>query len=142
MQFQKLISFILIPIAAGLAGAIPAKLAEGIMQQILTKGRVVHGWLGIASQDITPELAESFGLKESRGVLVSGVLEGGPADRTGIEPGDVITHINNQTPGSAHSILNIIALLTPGTTTRVRGWRGGQPLETEITISERLRFSE
>ncbi len=78
----------------GIGFAIPVTLAKGVMDQILKKGRVVRGWLGIAGQDITPALAESFGLKESRGVLVSGVLEGGPADKAGIQPGDVIAKID------------------------------------------------
>jgi serine protease DegS len=121
----------------GIGFAIPVTLAKGVMNQILQQGRVVRGWLGIAGQDITPELAESFELNEQRGVLISGVLEGGPADKAGLEPGDVITRINNRVPGSAHDILSIVSSIPPGERITVRGWRGKRPLETEVIISER-----
>ncbi|PLY14863.1 MAG: transcriptional regulator [Sedimenticola sp.] len=121
----------------GIGFAIPISLAKGVMDQILKRGRVVRGWLGIAGQDITPELAESFGLAEKRGVLVSGVLEDGPADKAGIEPGDIITHINNRVPSSSQEILEIISSLPPGSAVQIRGWRGKLSLETEAVISER-----
>ncbi len=126
----------------GIGFAIPVALAKGVMDQILQRGRVVRGWLGIAGQDITPRLAESFGLQTNRGVLVSGVLEDGPADRAGIEPGDIITHIDNQVPGSAHDILEIISRLPPGTTVVVLGWRDGEPLELRVVVAERPRIRD
>ena len=121
----------------GIGFAIPVSLAKGVMDQILQRGRVVRGWLGVAGQDITPELAESFGLTESRGVLISGVLEDGPADKAGIEPGDVITQINNRVPSSAQEILEIISTMPPGSTIHIIGWRGKLRLETDAVISER-----
>ncbi len=124
----------------GIGFAIPATLATDVMQQLLTQGRVVRGWLGIAGQDITPELAESFGLNERHGVLVSGVLEGGPADRAGIVPGDVIETINGQPLNSSHDILNIIAAIAPGKRVRVSGWRGGRQIDLEVEVSERPRM--
>jgi S1-C subfamily serine protease len=110
------------------------------MDQILKQGRVVRGWLGIAGQDITPELAEAFSLPEVRGVLVSGVLEGGPADRAGIEPGDIITRIDNRVPGSSFDILSIISALPPGTKIEVRGLRKDKLLKLEAVVSERPRI--
>jgi len=121
----------------GIGFAIPVSLATGVMDQILRQGRVVRGWLGIAGQDITAKLAESFELENVRGVLVSGVLEDGPADAAGIEPGDIITHIDNRVPGSAHDILEIISRIPPGTTVVVRGWRDGAPLELDVVVAER-----
>ena len=121
----------------GIGFAIPVTLAQGVMNQILIQGRVVRGWIGIAGQDITPQLAESFSLHEARGVLVSGVLEGGPADQAGIEPGDIITRIDNRVPGSVQQILEIISGLAPGSTVELFGWRGDQPLKTEVIVSER-----
>ena len=126
----------------GIGFAIPISLAKGVMDQILKQGRVVRGWLGIAGQDITPELAESFGLSEVRGVLISGVLEGGPADLAGIDPGDIITRIDNRVPGSAHDILEIISGLAPNTRVDIRGWRGNQELRLEAVISERPRIRD
>ncbi|MES9964078.1 MAG: trypsin-like peptidase domain-containing protein [Candidatus Sedimenticola sp. 20ELBAFRAG] len=126
----------------GIGFAIPVDLAKGIMNQILTQGRVVRGWLGIAGQDITPELAESFELQERSGVLVSGVLEGGPADEAGIEPGDIITRIDNRIPSGSQEILSIISAKRPGTSIHIQGWRGSKQFDTEATISERPRVSE
>ncbi|MCP3868032.1 MAG: trypsin-like serine protease [Gammaproteobacteria bacterium] len=121
----------------GIGFAIPVALAKGVMNQILSRGRVVRGWLGIAGQDITPELADSFGLHEIRGVLISGVLQGGPADIAGIEPGDIITRIDNRVPGSTQDVLAIISGLTPGTRVEIRGWRGDRPLKLQVVVSER-----
>lgn len=124
----------------GIGFAIPVTLAKGVMDQILDRGHVTRGWLGIAGQDITPQLAESFDLKEVHGVLISGVLEGGPADLAGIEPGDVITRIGNRATSSTQSILEIISTLKPGSKAKVHGWRGERQIEVEVLISERPRI--
>ena len=124
----------------GIGFAIPVTLAIGVMEQILKQGRVVRGWLGIAGQDITPELAESFDLKERRGVLVSGVLEGGPADRAGIAPGDLIETIDGRPLSSSHDVLNIIAAIAPGKKVRITGWRGREAFELDVEVSERPRM--
>jgi serine protease DegS len=124
----------------GIGFAIPVTLAKGVMEQILRQGRVVRGWLGIAGQDITQELAESFDLKAGRGVLVSGVLEGGPADQAGLTPGDVISTINEQPLTSSHDILNLIAAVPPGEKVRVKGWRNGEPIDIQVEVSERPRL--
>jgi S1-C subfamily serine protease len=121
----------------GIGFAIPVALAKGVMDQILRQGRVVRGWLGIAGQDITPELAESFNLHAERGVLISGVLEDGPADRAGIQPGDIITRVDNRTPTSSREILDIISAIPPDTPVRIQGWRGDRDFEVEVTVSER-----
>ncbi|WP_335342563.1 S1C family serine protease [Sedimenticola hydrogenitrophicus] len=124
----------------GIGFAIPVALAKGVMDQILKQGRVVRGWLGIAGQDITPELAESFGLKAGSGVLISGVLEDGPADHAGLAPGDVISTINDQPLTSAHDILNLIAAVPPGEKVWIKGWRNGEPLDIQVEVSERPRI--
>ncbi len=121
----------------GIGFAIPVKLAEGVMQQLLKNGRVVRGWLGLAGQDMTAELAKSFNLKEAAGVLISGVQEGGPADLAGIRPGDIISQINDQGPMSTYEILNYITTLTPGGKVEVSGWRGDSKFKTEVTVAER-----
>ncbi|HEB95590.1 MAG TPA: trypsin-like serine protease [Sedimenticola thiotaurini] len=126
----------------GIGFAIPIALAKGVMDQILRQGRVVRGWLGIAGQDITPELARAIDAEAGRGVLVSGVLEDGPADRAGVEPGDIITHVDNQVPGSARDILEIISRLPPGRAVELRGWRDGEPLRLVVEISERPRIRD
>ncbi len=126
----------------GIGFAIPIDLAGEVMNQLLANGRVVRGWFGIAGQDITPELARSFGLKETKGVLVSAVQEQGPADKAGIHPGDVITTIGEQHPQDSHEILNLIAHLQPGVTVKVEGWRGQAPFQTAVVVSERPQQTE
>lgn len=121
----------------GIGFAIPTSLAKGVMDQILKHGRVIRGWLGVAGQDVTPALAESFDLPESNGVLITSVLEGGPADNAGIKPGDVITQIDDHIPANTQEILEIIATIAPGASTHIVGWRGKEPLELDAVISER-----
>ncbi|MGD2119313.1 MAG: trypsin-like peptidase domain-containing protein [Chromatiales bacterium] len=121
----------------GIGFAIPADLARGVMQQIVATGRVVRGWLGIAGQDVTPQLAEAYGLKQEQGILISGVQENGPADQAGLQPGDIITNVDNAAPKSAFEILNLIAVRKPGSQVIINGWRGSQKLEITATIQER-----
>jgi Do/DeqQ family serine protease len=121
----------------GIGFAIPVKLAEGVMLQLLKHGRVIRGWLGLAGQDMTPELAKSFKLKEISGILISGVLESGPAGTAGIKPGDIIVQINDQRPKDAEEIMNYIATLMPGSKAIVSGWRGNNRFKTEVTVAER-----
>jgi serine protease DegS len=123
----------------GIGFAIPVSLAHGVMEQLLNQGRVIRGWLGIAGQDITPALARSFELQETHGVLISAVLEDGPADRAGIQPGDVITRIGEQEPRNVQEVLAIISRLIPGSTVEIQGWRGSKPFTTEAAIIERPR---
>lgn len=121
----------------GIGFAIPVKLAEGVMQQLLKNGRVIRGWLGLAGQDMTQELAKSFNLKETKGVLISGVLGGGPADKAGIKPGDIIIKVDDQEQKNASEILNYIATLSPGTKIVLSGWRGDSKFKTAVTVAER-----
>jgi len=121
----------------GIGFAIPVSLAQGIMQQLLVHGRVVRGWLGIMAQDITPELAESFDLPQVKGILISGVLEGGPANLAGIVPGDIITRINNMDFDDSRDILNTIAMQPPGSVITIDGWRGQHRLKLKVLIAER-----
>ncbi|MGD8310294.1 MAG: trypsin-like peptidase domain-containing protein [Chromatiales bacterium] len=121
----------------GIGFAIPIDLAKGVMEQIVREGRMVRGWIGITAQDVTPQLAESFGLHDAEGVLVSGVMENGPAERAGLRPGDVITQIDDQPTSQADDILNVIATQTPGSRISVRGWRGNDPIELEAVVTER-----
>ncbi|MEJ2463652.1 MAG: trypsin-like peptidase domain-containing protein [Candidatus Thiodiazotropha sp.] len=98
----------------GIGFAIPIDLAEGIMQQLITTGHVVRGWLGIQGQNVTERLAEAFGLHDTEGILVTGVLEGGPASEAGIRPGDVITRINEVSPRNSEELMTTIANQPPG----------------------------
>jgi serine protease DegQ len=98
----------------GIGFAIPVSLAKQVMQQIITHGGVTRGWVGIEVQDITPEIAESFGLPSTEGALIAGVLRGGPADKAGIRPGDILVKVNDKPVYDSSSLLNLIAALPPG----------------------------
>lgn len=98
----------------GIGFAIPVSLASQVMQQIIAHGSVTRGWVGIEVQDITPEIAESFNLPNTKGALIAGVLRGGPADKAGIRPGDVLVSVNEKPVTDSASLLNLIAALPPG----------------------------
>jgi serine protease DegS len=121
----------------GIGFAIPVSLARDVMQQIIEHGRVIRGWLGIEAQEITPALAESFGLQEVKGVLVAGVLRNSPADRSGLRPGDIIISIQGAPVNDTAAVLNLIAQHPPGTRIEVVGLRNGRPLSVTATIAQR-----
>lgn len=121
----------------GIGFAIPVSLAKISMAQIVEKGYVSRGWLGIEIQELTPDLAESFGLKGEKGVIISGVLRNGPADKAGLEPGDVIKQINGKEMESVHAALNAIAQTQPGEALTINGIRNSKPLDIKVTVAER-----
>lgn len=121
----------------GIGFAIPVSLAKGSMAQIVEKGYVSRGWLGVEIQELSPSLAESFGLKEKKGVLIAGVLRNGPADKAGLEPGDIILQLNDKDVESAHSALNAIAQTHPGDEISIHGVRNGKELDLKATVAER-----
>lgn len=110
----------------GIGFAIPAYLASDVMKQLIEQGHVERGWLGIEAQDLTTQLALSFGLPETRGMLIAGVLRGGPADTAGIEPGDIIQSINGRPVSSTRSAMNFIAQSGPDTELEIGGIRAGK----------------
>ena len=121
----------------GIGFAIPMSLAKNSMAQIIEKGYVSRGWMGVEVQELTPQLAESFGLKEAQGIIIAGVLKGGPADKGGLKPGDILTHINGRAIESAHDALNTIGQTTPDDKVTVTGQRDGEALDLTIDMGER-----
>ncbi|MDJ0807312.1 MAG: trypsin-like peptidase domain-containing protein [Gammaproteobacteria bacterium] len=126
----------------GIGFAIPFDLAEGIMRQLIATGQVVRGWLGIQGQDVTDKLAEAFGLHGNEGILVTGVMEGGPASEAGLRPGDVITAINEVKTQNSHELMQMIANKAPGTDFEVSGWRGNAPFTFQATSGTRPARTE
>ena len=104
----------------GIGFAIPVSIVRQIMEQIILHGTVTRGWIGIEVQEISPEIAESFGLKSSNGALIAGVLRGGPADLAGIRPGDVLVMVDGKPVKDSVSLLNLIAALPPGKAAKLR----------------------
>jgi len=121
----------------GIGFAIPVSIARQIMEQIIKSGSVTRGWVGIEVQDITPELAESFNLKNVDGALIAGVLKGGPADVGGIRPGDILLAVNGNKVSNSASLLNLIAALKPGDVTRLTVARKQQSLDLKIQVGRR-----
>ncbi|MFN2349097.1 MAG: Do family serine endopeptidase [Thioalkalivibrio sp.] len=121
----------------GIGFAIPVDLARDVMTQIINQGQVVRGWLGIEVQEITPQLAESFGLSDRRGVLIAGVLRDSPAARADMRPGDIITHIGGDRVNDAQDALNFIARAKPGDTLPMEGVRDGNRIEIRSEVGTR-----
>ena len=121
----------------GIGFAIPISLAKGVMKQIVEHGRAVRGWLGIETQDITPALAESFRLNDTHGIIVAGVLRDGPADRAGMQPGDIIREINGQAVADSRAVMNLVAEMAPGSTVEVTVLRDGKELKLNTSVGER-----
>lgn len=121
----------------GIGFAIPIHLALDVMEQLIERGRVVRGWLGIEMQEMTPQLAESFGIDGAFGVVVAGVLRGGPAERGGLMPGDVIRTINGREIADSRDALDAIARRAPGEEAVIEGIRAGEPLRLSVKVGER-----
>jgi len=117
----------------GIGFAIPINLAKEILPQ-LKSGKVTRGWLGVIIQDITPELAESFGIKQTKGVLVGDVVQDGPADKAGLKRGDVVTALNGKDVDNAHTLSRLVASTSPNTQVTVQIIRDGKSKDIKATI--------
>lgn len=121
----------------GIGFAIPVSLAKHVMEQIIREGSVTRGWIGIEAQDITPELAESFRLKNERGSLIAGIIRGGPAERAGLKPGDILLKIDGREVIDSSSMLNLISVLRPDKKTTLRIARDEKELDIPVVIGKR-----
>lgn len=121
----------------GIGFAIPVSIAKQVMEQITFNGSVTRGWIGIEAQDITPELAESFNLKNVNGSLIAGVLLDSPADRAGLRPGDILIAIDNKPVTDSQAMLNLIAMLKPRDKATLAILRAGKKMEISLTVGKR-----
>jgi Do/DeqQ family serine protease len=121
----------------GIGFAIPASSARNVMEQIIQTGSVVRGWIGVEAQEITPEIAESFRLSSTNGVLIAGVLKGGPAERAGLKPGDILVAIEGSPVKDPNSMLNLVAALVPGKPVAIQLRRESKNLEIQVTVGKR-----
>ena len=121
----------------GIGFAIPVSTAKMVMEHIIRSGAVTRGWIGVEVQEITPALAETFKLPEPRGAIIAGVLRGGPADKAGVKPGDVLTAINGAPVGDPTSMLNQVAALQPGASAQMKLRRQAQTLDLAVTVGRR-----
>jgi serine protease DegQ len=123
----------------GIGFAIPADLARQVMEQIVRTGTVTRGWIGVEVQDINAELAESFRLPNTNGTLIAGVLRGGPADRAGIKPGDVLLAVGLSPVIDSTSMLNLIAALEPGKDATLKILRNRGEVQINVKVGKRPR---
>ena len=123
----------------GIGFAIPTDTARVVMDALLRDGQVTRGWIGVEPRDLTPELATSLRLPISQGVLITGVLQDGPASRAGMRPGDVVMAIAGTAVGNTAELLAAVAALKPQTTAQVAVQRGAQPLILNLQVAQRPR---
>jgi len=121
----------------GIGFAIPVSTAKMVLEQIVRSGSVTRGWIGVEAQAISPAVAESFKLGSIRGALIAGVLRGGPADKAGVKPGDVLLEVQGKPVADPTGMLNLIAALAPGQPAKVKLKRHGQNVDTTITVGRR-----
>jgi len=121
----------------GIGFAIPVSTAKQVMESIISTGSVTRGWIGVEPQDMTPEIAESFGLEAKEGALIAAVVQGGPADKAGVKPGDVLISVDGQAISDTTALLNAIAQLKPGAEAKMKVVRRGKPAELTVMIGKR-----
>jgi serine protease Do len=118
----------------GIGFATPINIVKEVLPQIKEKGMVVRGWIGVTIQGFTPDMAESFGLKEPKGALVASVMEGDPAEKAGIKPGDIIIEFNGTPIEDMADLPRTVAATAPGRTVKVKVIRERQEKEFSLTV--------
>jgi len=121
----------------GIGFAIPVSLAKRVMEEIIETGSVARGWMGIEVADVTPELAESLGLRTTRGAIVGAIERGSPADKGGMKLGDVIVSIGGQQVANGTSTISAIAATSPGKSVPVRVLRRNQEVVLDVMVGRR-----
>ena len=121
----------------GIGFAIPVDTARQVLQSLIADGRVTRGWIGVEPRDLTPELAESFGLPVKSGVLITGVLQDGPASRGGLRPGDVVVRIAGSPVANTAQLLSAVAALKPQSKAVIGVQRGEKALDVALTVAQR-----
>ncbi|EGF32810.1 Outer membrane stress sensor protease DegS [Oxalobacteraceae bacterium IMCC9480] len=121
----------------GIGFAVPVSTAKMVTESIIKTGSVVRGWIGVEPQDITPELAESFGLNRKSGAIIAGVQRSGPADRAGMRPGDILVAVEGKPVTDTTEMLNLIAQLKPGVKAKMTVQRKLQETTLEVTVGKR-----
>jgi serine protease DegQ len=121
----------------GIGFAIPVTTIKSVMESIIKTGHVVRGWIGVEPQEITPELAESFGLTKKTGAIIAGVLKNGPADKAGMIPGDIVLAVEDKPVADTTALTNLIAQLTPGAKAKMTVLRKSKETALNVTVGKR-----
>jgi Do/DeqQ family serine protease len=125
----------------GIGFAVPVDTARSVMEQIIAGGEVRRGWIGVELREITPELAESLALQARSGVLITGVLQDGPAARAGVRPGDVLVQVADRPVRATSDLFAAVAALAPGSTAPLVVQRGRETLRLKVQVGDRNRDS-
>jgi serine protease DegQ len=121
----------------GIGFAIPISIAKQVMEQIAVEGVVTRGWVGVEAQNLSMELAESFGLSSINGALIAGIISNSPAERAGLRAGDVLVAINDKPVINSATMLNLIAVLKPNKKANLKIIRAGKQIDIAILIGKR-----
>jgi len=127
----------IIHMAQGIGFSIPSNMVKKIVEQLRKQGRVVRGWLGVGIQPLTPELATKFGVAEGKGVLVNEVFENDPAHLAGIQPGDIITKVQNAPVETPNQLSRLVAFIGPGESANLEIIRDGKSIIITVAMGER-----
>jgi serine protease Do len=120
----------------GLSFAIPIDVAMDVVAQLKEKGRVSRGWLGVLIQDVTRELAETFGLNHPRGALVAQVLPGSPAEAAGLRPGDIVLSFNGKDIPTSSNLPPLVGVAKVGTEAKLQVLRDGKIIDVDVMLAE------
>ena len=121
----------------GIGFAVPVDLARQVMDDLVRDGRVIRGWIGVEPRDLPADLAASLGLEKVQGVLITGVLQGGPAAQAGVRPGDVVTAVGDRPVQTTADLLKAVAALKPQSSASLGVVRSGQRLRIDVQIGQR-----
>ena len=121
----------------GIGFAIPVSTARGVMESLIRDGSVARGWIGVEPRDLSADMAESLRLPVKSGVLITGVLQNGPAGNGGMKPGDVVVKIGEQNIANTAQLLNAVAALKPGSAATVAVQRGDRAVELKLQVAQR-----
>jgi serine protease DegQ len=123
----------------GIGFAIPASTAKHVMEGLIRDGQVTRGWIGVEPRDLTPEIAETFNLPISQGVLITGVLQNGPASAGGMRPGDVVVKVGDTPVTNTVQLLAAVAELKPKEPATIKIQRGNKALDLKVIVTQRPR---
>ena len=126
----------------GIGFASPINMVKDVLLQLKEKGKVTRGWIGVSIQKVTPELADSFKLKDTKGALIAAVKEGDPADKAGIKAGDIIVGFDGKDIDEMNDLPRIVAATPPGKTVKVDIIRDGKEKTLSLTVSAREEGTE
>ncbi len=120
----------------GIGFAVPTSMAKAVMDSLITKGKVIRGWLGVTIQPLTPELAKQFNLKEEKGALVGDIIEGSPAEKAGLQRGDVIIEYEGKRIDEPYQLKNIVANTEPGHEVKLKIIRENRTETKKVSIGD------